>query len=210
MSTSSNLVGRLKQSLDNPALFNLVQFAISGTQNVTRRRIREGLRLQPGERLLDVCCGTGEFANVALGDYVGIDINPQYIEYASQKYGAGNGHPERQFVAHDIAGVDFQQDYGTFPKAMLINSMHHLSREENEAVLAGVARVTTGRFVIIDMDPTPGNPLSRFLAEQDRGKYLRPLKEQVALAEKFFEVEKAETYYSGLCGQTMIICRARN
>ncbi len=200
-------VEKLKQTLDNPLLFNLVQFAISGRQNKTRRLIREGLQLQAGERLLDVCCGTGEFANVAMGSYLGIDLNPEYILYASKKFGEGQQHPEREFLAEDISGTSFVHRGFTFPKAMMINSMHHLTVEQNQAVLAAVARVTTGRFVIVDMDPTPGNPLSKFLAEQDRGDYIRPLAEQIALVEPYFTVEKAYTYYSGLCGQTIIICR---
>ncbi|MEI6044547.1 MAG: class I SAM-dependent methyltransferase [Chloroflexota bacterium] len=200
------VVDKLKQTLENPLLFNLVQFAISGKQNITRRLIRENLHLKPGEALLDVCCGTGEFANVALGPYLGIDINPKYITYATEKYGAGKGHPEREFVADDITGAEFERRGLTFPKAMMINSLHHLTVAENEAVLAAVARVTTERFVIVDMDPTPSNPLSKFLAEQDRGDYIRPLAEQVALAQKFFKVEQSYTYYAGLCGQTILVC----
>ncbi len=203
------VVDKLKESLDNPVLFNLVQFAISGKQNITRRLIREGLHLQTGEALLDVCCGTGEFADVALGPYLGIDINPKYTEYATKKYGVGNGHPEREFLADDITGAEFERRGLKFPKTMMINSMHHLTVEQNESVLAAVARVTTERFVIVDMDPTPSNPISKFLAEQDRGDYIRPLAEQVALAEKHFKVEQAYTYYSGLCGQTILVCSVK-
>lgn len=203
------VVDKLKETLDNPVLFNLVQFAISGKQNITRRLIRESLQLKAGERLLDVCCGTGEFADVALGPYLGIDINPKYIDYATKKYGAGNGHPEREFVAADITGAEFEERGLKFPKAMMINSMHHLTVEQNEQVLAAVARVTTERFVIVDMDPTPSNPVSKFLAEQDRGDYIRPLAEQVAITEKFFKVEKYYPYYSGLCGQTILICTVK-
>ncbi len=204
------VVDKLKESLDNPTLFNLVQFAISGRQNITRRLIREGLQLKAGERLLDVCCGTGEFANVALGPYLGIDINPKYIEYASHKYGVGDGHPEREFLPEDISGTSFLGRGLTFAKAMMINSMHHLTVEQNRAVLAAVAQVTTERFVVVDMDPTPGNPVSKFLAEQDRGDYIRPLAEQVALVEPHFTVEKAYTYYSGLCGQTILVCSKKD
>jgi hypothetical protein len=59
------------------------------------------------------------------------------------------------------------------------------------------------------MDPAPANPLSKFLAGQDRGEYLRPLKEQIALVEPFFKVENAFTYYARLTGQTIIICRSK-
>ncbi|HEX2910519.1 MAG TPA: methyltransferase domain-containing protein [Chloroflexia bacterium] len=210
MTVSTGLVTRLKDTLDNPFLFNILQFAIAGRQNITRRLIRDGLQLEPGERLLDVCCGTGEFANVALGPYLGIDINPKYIEYAAGKYGAGGGHPEREFVAEDITGTGFKNRGLTFPKAMLINSMHHLSDEQNQALLAAIASVTTDRFVVIDMDPTPSNPVSRFLAGQDRGEYIRPLKEQIALVEPYFKVEQAYTYYSGLCGQTILVCSKKD
>ncbi len=202
------VVTKLKETLDNPLLFNLVQFAISGRQNITRRLIREGLDLKPGEALLDVCCGTGEFANVGMGPYLGIDLNPKYIEFATKKYGSGSGHSERDFLCDDITGTEFERRGLTFPKAMMINSMHHLTIEQNERVLAAVARVTKGRFVVVDMDPNPSNPLSKFLADQDRGDYIRPLEEQVALAEKYFKIEKAYKYFSGLCGQTIILCSA--
>ena len=206
----SGPVERLKETLDHPMLFNLVQFAISGRQNKTRQLIRDGLQLQTSERLLDVCCGTGEFANVAMGPYLGIDLNAKYIDYATKQYGAGHGHSEREFLAEDITGTSFVNRGFTFPKSMMINSMHHLSVEQNQAVLAAVASVTTERFVVVDMDPTPSNPLSQFLAEQDRGDFIRPLKEQVDLLEPHFIVENAYTYYSGLCGQTIIICRKKD
>jgi SAM-dependent methyltransferase len=206
MTANSGIVTKLKATLDNPRLFTLLQLAVAGRQNITRRLIREGLSLMPGERPLDVCCGTGEFADVALGPYLGIDINQKFIEYAAKEYGAGKGHPEREFLAEDITGTGFLKRGLTFPKAMMINSLHHLSAEQNRAVLAAVAQVTTGRFVIVDMDPAPANPLSKFLAGQDRGEYLRPLKEQIALVEPFFKVENAFTYYARLTGQTIIIC----
>jgi ubiquinone/menaquinone biosynthesis C-methylase UbiE len=200
------VVDKLKATLDHPLLFNLVQLAISGRQLTTRRLLRRSLRLQPGEPLLDVCCGTGTFADVARGPYLGIDLNGEYIDYARRKYGAGSGHPQREFVAADITHAAFAEGERRFPKAMMVNSMHHLTAEENDRVLAAVAQVTTDRFVIVDMDPTPGNPVSRFLAGQDRGAYIRPLREQIALAARHFRVEQAGTFYDGLCGQTIVVC----
>lgn len=203
------VVERLKQTLDNPALFNAFQLVIAGKQNGTRQLIREGLQLEASEYLLDVGCGTGEFANVASGPYLGIDINPKYVEYARQKYGAGGGHPEREFKVADVSSVEFAETGKKFPKAMFINSMHHLSDKQNQAVLAGIARVTTGRLVIVDMDAEPANRISRFLAEQDRGEFIRPLAQQLELVKPFFEIEKANTYYAGLTAQTLIICRVK-
>jgi len=203
------VVERLKQTLDNPALFNALQLVIAGRQNITRRLIREGLQLGAGEQLLDVGCGTGEFANVAVGSYLGVDINPKYIEYARQKYGVGANHPEREFKVADVSSIEFAETGQKYPKAMFINSMHHLSDAQNRAVLAGIARVTTQRFVVIDMDAEPDNPVSKFLAQQDRGDFVRPLAQQIELVKPFFEIEHTRTYYSGLTAQTLIVCRAR-
>jgi SAM-dependent methyltransferase len=202
----ASVVEKLKELLDNPHLFNLVQIAVSGRQRHTRQLIAGGLHLQSGEALLDVCCGTGEFADVAGGAYLGIDLNPRFIAYARRTRGAGAGYPERKFIVADITRAITKYRGPVFPKAMMINSMHHLSDEENSCVLEAVARLVGERFVVVDMDPTPGFPISRFLADMDRGKYLRPLSEQRMLLERYFVVEYAGTYYSGLCGQTLLVC----
>jgi ubiquinone/menaquinone biosynthesis C-methylase UbiE len=197
---------RLKETLDNPVLFNLVQFLVSGRQRRTRDLLRRGLRLKPDEPLLDVCCGTGEFAGVARGPYLGIDINPRYIAFARRRESAGGSR--RKFVVGDITRFVSEYRGPSFPKAMMVNSMHHLSTEENNRVLAAVAHMIrpTGRFVVVDMDPAPGNIISLLLASMDRGAYIRPLDEQVALLSQYFTVERAGTYYSGLCGQTYVVC----
>ncbi len=206
----ASVVDKLKELLDNPRLFNLVQVAISGRQQRTRLAITGALHLRSGEALLDVCCGTGEFADVAGGAYLGIDLNPRFIAYARRTRGARAGHPERKFVVADITKAVTEYRGPIFPKAMMINSMHHLSDEENSRVLEAVARLVSKRFVVVDMDPSPGFPISRFLADMDRGNYLRPLSEQRKLLERYFMVEYAGTYYSGLCGQTLLVCRVRD
>src|SRR6476646_5376482 len=52
---------RLRAALDHPALFNLSQLLISGGQRATKRWARAWLNLREGDRVLDICCGTGEY-----------------------------------------------------------------------------------------------------------------------------------------------------
>jgi len=200
------LADRLKARLDDPRLFTLVQRLVSGRQLATRRWLARELALRPGEPLLDVCCGTGQFATVTRGPYLGLDLNARYIAYARHHYGAGAGHPERRFLAADIRTAAWSTAARGCAKAMMVNSMHHLSDEETAQVLAQVARVATTRLVIIDMDPTPGNPVSDLVARQDRGGYLRSIEAQRALASRYFSVEYCDTFFDGLCGQTVLIC----
>src|SRR5688500_14546669 len=92
---------RLLALLDHPALFNLSQLLISGGQRATKRWAKAWLNARPEHHILDVGCGTGEFAplfqsakyeirSTNEGRYLGVDLNPQYIEYARKRYG-GDG-----------------------------------------------------------------------------------------------------------------------
>jgi len=200
---------RLAAMLDHPRLFNLVQLVTCGNQSRTRRMIRDGLQIRPGERLLDVCCGTGEFADLAAGPYLGVDINARYVEYAQRRHGVGAGHPECVFLVQDVTREDFGREHGVFPKAMFVNGLHHLDDGRAGAVLAAIARATDGRVVIVDMDPAPGRAVSRWLAGLDRGRHIRPLADQVALAARFFNVEASAAFYSGVWGQAILVCTTR-
>src|SRR3954453_20064007 len=90
---------RLRALLDHPALWNLSQLVISGGQRATKRWARAWLGARDGDHILDVCCGTGEFAPLfptrnpqsairnGIAGYLGVDLNEQYIAYAQERYG---------------------------------------------------------------------------------------------------------------------------
>src|SRR5579862_8426413 len=68
-------------------------------------------RIQPGNWVLDVCCGRGlqipllKHRIPALGGYVGVDISPENIEEAASviRYGDGNPPPfPYAFVQGDV------------------------------------------------------------------------------------------------------------
>ena len=48
----------------------------------TMRRMRRALDLQPGERLLDVGCGSGMGAGLTKGTYIGVDTEMAYLRFA--------------------------------------------------------------------------------------------------------------------------------
>ncbi len=69
----------------------LMGFVTLGREQAFRQRIADLARLQPGEIVLDVGCGTGTLAMVArqrvgeIGRVAGIDPSPQMIARASRK-----------------------------------------------------------------------------------------------------------------------------
>src|SRR5438132_671516 len=51
--------------------------------------IRDYVRPERGERVLDIGCGPGEImVFLPSVDYLGIDINPRYVEAATERFGA--------------------------------------------------------------------------------------------------------------------------
>jgi SAM-dependent methyltransferase len=79
--------------------------------------------LREVRRVLDVGCGPGTNTRLfAHADYLGIDINQDYIENARRKY-------KRPFVAADVTTYD-DNTLGTFDFILINSFLHHLIRKE--------------------------------------------------------------------------------
>ena len=148
-------------------------------------------------RVLDVGCGpgtnTGHFKHT---DYVGVDINPQYIESARQRH-------HRTFVVADITTTP---DLGSRFDCVFINSfLHHVSDPDAHNILAHLEpRVTDDGYVhalelVLPTQPSP----ALLLARLDRGHYARPLASWQALFERHFEPVVFEPYPLGAFGVTL-------
>jgi len=154
--------------LDVPAIFRAFRFLLVGRQTETRRRLRLHLGARAGERVLDVCCGIGEFACEVDADYVGIDINPRFIAAGARHHAAD---PRRTFRTMDALHMDFPDQY--FDRTMFINGLHHFSDGDGRRLIEEIRRVTRLRVVIIDADGTPRGLLRRALLATDRGGWMR-------------------------------------
>lgn len=97
---------------------------------------------QPGERILDLGCGTGHLTNRIAetgAEVVGIDRAPEMLEEAQRTY------PERRFVRADARTLPFADAFdGVFSNAVL----HWIA--EQDAVVRSVAAALRpgGRFVV--------------------------------------------------------------
>lgn len=121
--------------------------------------------------VLDVGCGPGtntdQFAEA--DDYLGIDINREYIEDARRRYG-------RDFEVADV--TQFTPRSGSAPDFVLVNSfLHHLDTPRAAAVLDQVAKILSddGHIHVIDLVLPEQRSVARLLARWDRGDHPRPL-----------------------------------
>jgi SAM-dependent methyltransferase len=99
---------------------------------------------RPGESLLDVGCGTGfftrELANRSTGDVVGIDLNPDWIQYAKL-----HSHGNRiSYKVADARALPYPN--GSFDLVMCIASLCFIPEEDN--VIREILRVGRRCFVI--------------------------------------------------------------
>ncbi len=189
--------------LSHPLLFDLSQRLLAAGLAPVRRRIDLWLQAAPRDRVLDACCGTGNFAQLAPREYLGIDLDPAVIRHACRKY---RRDPRKRFAVGDVTSLDFPEE--SFDLAIFANGLHHLSDAQAVAALRALARLARGPLVVVDPAIETLSPVSRLLLALEQGGHLRPLEAQLALLRAAgLEVERHADLYAGLAHQRIILCR---
>lgn len=159
-------------------------------------------------RVLDVGCGPGtSAAHFAGADYLGIDVNPDYIASAKRRH-------SRRFMVADVTKYS-AADEERFDFIFVNSLLHHLETTAVSRLLSHLTTLLTddGHVHILDLVmPAEHLSISRILARADRGDFPRPLGEWQALFSAAFEVVEFEAYPLGIGGITlwnMIYCKGR-
>jgi len=174
--------------VENPAVF---YYARTHFYWGTMGRLRRALDLRPGERLLDIGCGSGMGAGLTRGMYVGIDTEMTYLRFAHARLRDSSRH---SFLAMSAVELGFRD--GAFDKAMLLNVVHHLDDAMVDRFLGHVTRVVRQRIFILDHDPERDNAVSGWLVKHDRGAHMRKCADLAALLERHCRVETIDRFYN--------------
>jgi ubiquinone/menaquinone biosynthesis C-methylase UbiE len=122
-------------------------------QRAHRRRAVLGLRLRPGDTVVDIACGTG--LNFPLieqgigpeGRIVGVDLTDAMLAQAQQRTEA-NGWSNVRLVQADAAEFEFP----TAVDAILATYPHALLPEPSRVIAHGAAALSAGgRWVVLDL-----------------------------------------------------------
>ncbi|MDY7078073.1 MAG: class I SAM-dependent methyltransferase [Chloroflexota bacterium] len=113
------------------------------------------LDLKPGERLLDLACGSGvhalEFARRRI-EVVGLDIAPSLVRYCTEQ-AAAEELENVIFVEGDMRALTYQEEFDAL--VVLSTSFGFFDDKSNQRVLEGIARALKpdGRLLLQLSDP---------------------------------------------------------
>ena len=163
--------------------------------------------LREVRRVLDVGCGPGTNTKYFSGqDYLGVDINPGYIESAKRKH-------DRAFLAADV--TTYEDDHAGKFDFILVNSfLHHINDTDAHRVLSRLRNwlAPDGHLHILELIYPNNHSVAQFLANWDRGKYLRPLEKWREMFEQHMNIVEFEPYPIKRMGATlwnMVYCKGR-
>lgn len=176
--------------LNVPFLYNMFQGAVGG--NALRRRvIQKHVRAKAGDKVIDIGCGTtGALVCLPDVEYLGLDVNPDYIAFAKRRHGS-----KGTFVVGDTRSIRADPRFNDADIVMAIGTLHHL--DDGDAAqcfqFAYDALKTGGRFISHDACWVPAQgALSRYIMSADRGRNIRTEQQYRQLAAKVFR--KVDTW----------------
>ena len=181
MQSDSGLLGWLKV----PSIYNVFSAAVGG--NVLRRSlIQNHVRPKPGDKVIDIGCGSAQVLRyLPAVDYIGIDINAEYIAFARRTYG-----DKAIFLVGDTQSFRGDPRFKDANLAMAFGLLHHLDDEEAMQCLqfAYDALQTKGRFICHEACWIPNQgAFSKYIMSLDRGRSIRTEEQYRQLAGKIFK-----------------------
>lgn len=128
-----------------------------GGEDKVRRSLIDAVDVQEGDRVLDMCCGTGTATFLMAsraGEHAqikGIDLSSGQIRIARKK----NHFPNIEFMVMDASDTYFDEGY--FDKVVIGHALHEMTRSTRLAVLKEARRVARdgGVLAVLEMDTPP-------------------------------------------------------
>lgn len=149
-------------------------------------------------RVLDVGCGPGTNApHFAGSNYLGIDLNPEYIRDAEGRYGNSDGR--MQFLARDAATFALSPSE-SFDFVLVNSFLHHIDDAIAKNILANLSRLIRGDgFIhILELILPEQVSVARLVARADRGNFPRRSETWRQMFEQFFDTAVFEPYDLGV------------
>jgi O-methyltransferase involved in polyketide biosynthesis len=118
--------------------------------------------------------------------YLGVDISEDYVARASSR----KSEADRTYVVSDLSKPGWLNsvEYSNTPIVLAMGIFHHLDDGQMKSLLTQLSEGIPQGSKITSLDPTITSDTSKaaaFLANQDRGKFLRTPEEMHLLLDEF-------------------------
>jgi ubiquinone/menaquinone biosynthesis C-methylase UbiE len=175
--------------------------------------------MKAGDRVLDVCCGTGDQAiHYAKRGIIatGVDLSPSMIKLAERNK-RKQGLRNVSFQIADAQNLPFENSF--FDYASISLALHEVERTARDRIILEMKRVVKKEGVLIFTDyriPLPGNPFPylikfmEFIAGSNHYRYFKDYIEQGGLDEPLKKNQLPEEKRDYLKNGLMVIIKARN
>jgi demethylmenaquinone methyltransferase/2-methoxy-6-polyprenyl-1,4-benzoquinol methylase len=144
---------------------NFIFYLPCGGEASFRKKCVRSAGFKDGDRVLDLCCGTGEFAGAIENEgfslnLVGIDISKRAIQTAKTKA----WHMPITFLKANANDLPFESN--RFDKCIISFGLHHMTKHDRRNTLLEIERTLSpeGALLIIDYN-SPNNKIRRMFAE---------------------------------------------
>ena len=182
---SNHIDTGLRPVLNQAGVYAAVQSLLL-RRGARMRYVREFVRPFPGCRILDIGCGPAEilaYLPYTIGEYVGFDMNLDYIATAQRRWGHRGKFYCQKVDAATLAETD------SYDIVLANGILHHLGDKEAAYLfdLAQRALRRGGWLVTYDNVYIENQHwLARWLIEHDRGRAVRTREGYEALARRCF------------------------
>lgn len=170
--------------LSSPAIYLLVQ-GIIGAKRARLKCVKEYIRPVAGQRILDVGCGPGYVVEYfPESDYVGLDTDRDYIEYANHKY-----NHKGKFFCQELDDAS-AKDLKPFDLIIMNGLIHHLNDTKVVELFQRTKAILKpgGKVVTLDGCYVKGQSgIAKKLLDYDRGKYVREQGAYIGLVSQVFD-----------------------
>lgn len=179
----------IRAVLSHPTIYSLFQ-TIMGAHEVRDFFVKEFVRPEIGDKVLDVGCGPADILDYMPDiNYWGFDISEPYIKKARDQFG-----DRGQFRCKMVTEAELS-NLPAFDVVLAIGLLHHLDDIEAQELLALLHSTLRTGGRLLTLDPcieANQNIISRFLVLRDRGQNVRTKKGYSLLAEQAFDVSRVE------------------
>ncbi len=180
----------LRRLLELPIVYDVFQ-RLAGGVRCRQCYVRDHLRPEPGWRVLDIGCGTGEMLHsFPAVEYIGFDPSADYVERARARQVPGS-HFECGILTESMVQP------GAFDLVHSTGVLHHLD-DDQALELVQVAYhglKVGGRFCTLDgCYYRQQSSLSRWILSMDRGRFVRDEVGYRRLAEQVFPKVELHLY----------------